>query len=239
VSGEVGDLLGPPNPAGGPRRSLILRARLQADVSRARRSMAVHLPPMASASTARPMVFSPGRPKAGDFVRLRPMTATKCECGSRDHFERVLQSIVASPWRQPASLPLVAHSMGTMLTARKFCAKPPMDDLATLWRTGSGPWCSPRRTSTMGRVLIPAIIRIGRLARQRSTVIAATNDRRGWRFLRANLAVWDDNGSAAAEKACHRAGSGVLARVVDGVQKAGWGIINHDLFLSNAEVQGG
>jgi pimeloyl-ACP methyl ester carboxylesterase len=63
---------------------------------------------------------------------------------SRDDFERVLHSIVATPGA--GRIHIVAHSMGTMLTLEPYANF--MRDMVTPLRTGSAPLCSPRLIST-------------------------------------------------------------------------------------------
>jgi esterase/lipase superfamily enzyme len=78
-------------------------------------------------------------------------------------------------------------------------------------------------------VFSSAINRIGPLARK-VTVIAATNDRA--LALSGRMAGGMTRVGAAEKAAIERLG----VRVID-TSEAGWGIINHDLFLSNTEVQ--
>ena len=78
-------------------------------------------------------------------------------------------------------------------------------------------------------VFSSAINRIGPLA-GKITVIAATNDRA--LALSGRIAGGMTRVGAAEKAAIERIG----VRVID-ASEAGWGIINHDLFLSNAEVQ--
>jgi esterase/lipase superfamily enzyme len=78
-------------------------------------------------------------------------------------------------------------------------------------------------------VFSSAVSRIGSLA-GKITVIAATNDRA--LELSGRLAGGMTRVGAAEKAAIERLG----VRVVD-ASDAGWGIINHDLFLSNADVQ--
>jgi esterase/lipase superfamily enzyme len=78
-------------------------------------------------------------------------------------------------------------------------------------------------------VFTSAIDRIGPLARK-ITVIAATNDRA--LALSGRMAGGMKRVGAAEKDTIERLG----VRVID-ASAAGWGIINHDLFLSNAEVQ--
>ncbi|MBH5398419.1 alpha/beta fold hydrolase [Bradyrhizobium sp. CNPSo 4010] len=143
---------------------------------------------------------------------------------SRDNFERVLSALVSAPGA--GRVHIVAHSMGTMLT---------LESLRQLYgRYGD------TVTSKIGAVVFAApdidmdvfssaIQRIGPLA-GKITVIASTNDRA--LALSGQLAGGMTR-VGAAEKA---AIAGLGVRVVD-ASAEGWGIINHDLFLSNAEVQ--
>src|SRR5262249_61611107 len=78
-------------------------------------------------------------------------------------------------------------------------------------------------------VVASALNRIGPLARK-IPVIAATNDRA--LALSGRIAGGMTRVGAAEKAAIERLG----VRVID-ASEAGWGIINHDLFLSNAEVR--
>lgn len=143
---------------------------------------------------------------------------------SRDDFERALLSIVAAPGS--GRIHIVAHSMGTMLaleSLRQLYAR--YADAATQ-RIGAVVFAAPDIDMD---VFSSAINRIGPIARK-ITVIAATNDRA--LALSARLAGGMTRVGAAEKVAIERLG----VRVIDASQ-AGWGIINHDLFLSNAEVQ--
>lgn len=143
---------------------------------------------------------------------------------SRDDFERVLSSLVSAPGG--GRVHIIAHSMGTMLT---------LESLRQLYaRYGD------TVTSKIGAIVFAApdidmdvfsssIRRIGPLA-GKITVIAATNDRA--LALSGQMA-----GGMTRVGAAEKAAIGQLGvRVVDASQE-GWGIINHDLFLSNADVQ--
>ncbi|QQO19399.1 alpha/beta fold hydrolase [Bradyrhizobium diazoefficiens] len=143
---------------------------------------------------------------------------------SRDDFERVLSSLVSAPGG--GRVHIIAHSMGTMLT---------LESLRQLYaRYGD------TVTSKIGAVVFAApdidmdvfsssIHRIGPLA-GKITVIAATNDRA--LALSGQIAGGMTRVGAAEKAAIARLG----VRVVDASQE-GWGIVNHDLFLSNADVQ--
>ena len=168
----------------------------------------------------RTMVFSwPSRAGLFDYVYDRDSAMW-----SRDDFERVLSALVSAPGG--GRVHIVAHSMGTMLT---------LESLRQLYgRYGD------TVTSKIGAVVFAApdidmdvfssaIQRIGPLA-GKITVIAATNDRA--LALSGQIAGGMTRVGAAEKAAIARLG----VRVVDASQE-GWGIINHDLFLSNAEVQ--
>lgn len=143
---------------------------------------------------------------------------------SRDGFERVLLSVVATPGA--GRVHIVAHSMGTMLTLeslRQLYAR--YADAATQ-RIGAVVFASPDIDMD---VFSSAINRIGPLARK-ITVVTATNDRA--LAVSGRLAGGMTRVGAAEKAAIEQLG----VRVIDASQ-AGWGIINHDLFLSNAEVR--
>jgi esterase/lipase superfamily enzyme len=143
---------------------------------------------------------------------------------SRDAFERVLNSIVSAPGGGRVNI--VAHSMGTMLTLeslRQLYAR--YGDTVT-GRIGAVVFAAPDIDMD---VFSSSISRIGPLA-GKITVIAATNDRA--LALSGQIAGGMTRVGAAEKAAIERLG----VRVVDASQE-GWGIINHDLFLSNADVQ--
>jgi esterase/lipase superfamily enzyme len=143
---------------------------------------------------------------------------------SRDDFERVLSAIVSTPGA--ARVHIVAHSMGTMLT---------LEGLRQLYghygdtvtsRIGAVVFASPDIDMD---VFSSGIRRIGPLS-GKITVIASTNDRA--LALSARIAGGMTRVGAAEKAAIEKLG----VRVID-ASDSGWGIINHDLFLSNADVQ--
>lgn len=143
---------------------------------------------------------------------------------SRDDFERVLSALVSAPGA--GRVHIVAHSMGTMLSLeslRQLYAR--FGDTVTS-KIGAVVFAAPDIDMD---VFSSAIHRIGPLA-GKITVIAATNDRA---LVLSGQIAGGMTRVGAAEKAVI-AQLGV--RVVDASQE-GWGLINHDLFLSNAEVQ--
>lgn len=143
---------------------------------------------------------------------------------SRDDFERVLAALVSAPG--PGRVHIVAHSMGTMLSLeslRQLYAR--YGDTVTS-KIGAVVFAAPDIDMD---VFSSAIHRIGPLA-GKITVIAATNDRA--LALSGQIAGGMTRVGAAEKAVIAQLG----VRVVDASQE-GWGLINHDLFLSNAEVQ--
>ena len=143
---------------------------------------------------------------------------------SRDDFERVLLSIVAQP--SGGRIHIVAHSMGTMLTLEGLRQLYARYADAGVQRIGAVVFAAPDIDMD---VFTSAVHRIGPLA-HKITVIAATNDRA--LALSGQLAGGMTRVGAAEKAAIEALG----VRVVD-ASSAGWGVINHDLFLSNADVQ--
>ncbi|WP_247455905.1 alpha/beta hydrolase [Bradyrhizobium sp. 166] len=143
---------------------------------------------------------------------------------SRDEFERVLSTLVSAPGTGRVNI--VAHTMGTMLSLeslRQLYAR--YGDTVTS-KIGAVVFAAPDIDMD---VFSSAIQRIGPLA-GKITVIAATNDRA--LALSGQIAGGMTRVGAAEKAVIARLG----VRVVD-ASAEGWGIINHDLFLSNAEVQ--
>ena len=143
---------------------------------------------------------------------------------SRDGFERVLTSLVAA--QGIGRVHIVAHSMGTMLALESLRLLHARYGDAAEQRIGAVVFAAPDIDMD---VFSSAINSIGPLARK-ITVIAATNDRA--LELSGQMAGGMTRVGAAEKAAIERLG----VRVVD-ASSAGWGFINHDLFLSNAEVR--
>jgi esterase/lipase superfamily enzyme len=143
---------------------------------------------------------------------------------SRDALEQVLNGLMASPIS--GRIHIVAHSIGTMLTMEALRQVYARDGDMIADRIGAVVFASPDIDMDG---FSSSVQRIGPLA-SKITVIAATNDRA--------LAVsrWIAGGITrvgAAEKAqLEKLG----LRVID-ASRQGWGIINHDLFLSNAQIR--
>jgi esterase/lipase superfamily enzyme len=143
---------------------------------------------------------------------------------SRDAFESVLASAMANP--TIGRVHIVAHSMGTMLALESLRQVYGRYGGAAVDRIGAVVFASPDIDLD---VFSSSVARIGPLA-QKITVITATNDRA--LALAGRVAGGITRVGAAEKAALEQLG----LRVVDASQY-GWGIINHDLFLSNAEVR--
>ena len=143
---------------------------------------------------------------------------------SRDGFERVLQSVITTPG--VGRVHIVAHSMGTMLTLESLRQLYARNGDTITDKIGAVVFASPDIDMD---VFSSAVVRIGPLGRK-ITVVTATNDRA--LALSGRLAGGMTRVGAAEKAAIEQLG----VRVID-ASEAGWGIINHDLFLSNAEVR--
>lgn len=143
---------------------------------------------------------------------------------SRDAFERVLASIMSSP--TIGRVHIVAHSMGTMLALESLRQVYGRYGDAAAQRIGAVVFASPDIDLD---VFSSSVARIGPLA-QKITVITATNDRA--LALSSRVAGGITRVGAAEKTALEQLG----LHVVDASQY-GWGIINHDLFMSNSEVR--
>jgi len=215
VSGDVGDLLA--QASGGPDVLIYVHGFKQTFETAA--LDAAHLSDGIK-FRGRTMLFSwPSKAGLFDYAYDRDSAMW-----SRDDFERVLSSIVSAPGG--GRVHIVAHSMGTMLaleSLRQLYARYG-DTVAS--RIGAVVFAAPDIDMD---VFSSAIHRIGPLA-GKITVIAATNDRA--LALSGQIAGGMTRVGAAEKAVIERLG----VRVID-ASDSGWGIINHDLFLSNAEVQ--
>jgi esterase/lipase superfamily enzyme len=143
---------------------------------------------------------------------------------SRDDLERVFHSIATAPG--VGRVHIVAHSMGTMLTLESLRQLYAQDGDSVADRIGAVVFAAPDIDMDVFSV---AIAHIGPLARK-ITVITSTNDRA--LALSGRIAGGMTRVGAAEKTAIERLG----VRVID-ASREGWGITNHDLFLSNADVQ--
>ncbi len=165
------------------------------------------------------MVFSwPSKAKLLDYGYDR-----ESAMWSRDALEQVFAGLMASPG--VARIHVVAHSVGTMLTMEALRQIYARQGQAATDRIGAVIFASPD-VDMDG--FTSSVERIGPLA-ARITVITATNDRA--------LALSGWIGGAKRVGAAEKAQLEKLGlRVIDASQQ-GWGIINHDLFLSNAQIR--
>lgn len=166
------------------------------------------------------MVFSwPSRAKLFDYGYDRDSAMW-----SRDALEQVLAGLIAAP--TVGSIHIVAHSIGTMLTLEALRQLSARSGDAAAARIGAIVFAAPDIDMD---VFTSSVARIGSLA-PKITIVAATNDRA------LSVSTWIAGGMTrvgAAEKAqIERLG----IRVID-ASAQGWGIINHDLFLSNTEIR--
>jgi esterase/lipase superfamily enzyme len=215
VSGEVDDLLA--QAGGGPDLLIYVHGFKQTFETAA--LDAAHLSDGIK-FRGRTMVFSwPSKAGLFDYAYDRDSAMW-----SRDDFERVLSSIVSAPGG--GRVHIVAHSMGTMLALESLRQLYARYGDTVAGRIGAVVFAAPDIDMD---VFSSAIHRIGPLA-GKITVIAATNDRA--LALSGQIAGGMTRVGAAEKAAIERLG----VRVVD-ASDAGWGIINHDLFLSNADVQ--
>jgi esterase/lipase superfamily enzyme len=143
---------------------------------------------------------------------------------SRDDLERVLSSIVSAP--SAHRVHVVAHSMGTMLALESLRQLYARYGDTVMGRAGAVMFAAPDIDVD---VFSSAIKRIGPLA-GKITVIASTNDRA--LALSGRLAGGMTRVGAAEKAVIERLG----VRVID-ASDTGWGLINHDLFLSSPEVR--
>jgi len=143
---------------------------------------------------------------------------------SRDALEQVLSRMVAN--RAIGRMHIVAHSIGAMLAMEALRQLYARHGIALVDRIGAVVFASPDIDMD---VFSSSVDHIGPLA-PKVTVVTASNDRA------LALSRWFAGGMTrvgTAEKAqLERLG----LKVIDASQQ-GWGIINHDLFLSNEQVR--
>jgi esterase/lipase superfamily enzyme len=167
------------------------------------------------------MVFSwPSRAKLFDYGYDR-----ESAMWSRDALQRVLDGLMTSP--NVDRIHIVAHSIGTMVTMEALRQLYAARGDAITGRIGAVVFAAPDIDMD---VFTSSVDRIGPLARK-ITLITAANDRA------LALSGWMAGGITRVG-AAHKAQLAKLGlRVIDASEQ-GWGIINHDLFLSNDRVRG-
>jgi esterase/lipase superfamily enzyme len=166
------------------------------------------------------MVFSwPSKAKLLDYAYDRDSAMW-----SRDALEQLLTGLISSP--AVGRIHIVAHSIGCMPTMEALRQLYARNGEAAATRIGAVVLASPDLDLD---VFSSSVQRIGSLT-PKITVISATNDRA------LALSGWLAGGitRVGAAESAQLAGLGL--RVID-ASKRGWGVINHDLFLSNAQIQ--
>jgi esterase/lipase superfamily enzyme len=143
---------------------------------------------------------------------------------SRDALERVLELLIANS--DVGRTHIVAHSIGTMLTLEALRELYAQQPTASVERIGSIVFAAPDIDID---VFSSSVARIGPLA-GKITVITSTNDRA---LAISSLIAGGITRVGSAEKARLE---GLGLRVIDTSQE-GWGIINHQLSLSNAQIR--
>ena len=143
---------------------------------------------------------------------------------SRDAFERVLATVMANPTR--GRVHIVAHSMGTMLALESLRQLYGRSGDAAAGRIGAVIFAAPDIDMD---IFVSSIQRMGPIGRK-ITVVTATNDRA--LALSSRVAGGVTRVGAAEKSQLEQLG----LRVVD-ASGLGWGIINHDLFMSNDQVR--
>jgi esterase/lipase superfamily enzyme len=143
---------------------------------------------------------------------------------SRDALEKVLDGLMAS--QTVGRLHLVAHSIGTMLTMEALRQLYAHRGDAAADRLGAVVFASPDIDMD---VFASSVERVGPVARK-ITVLTATNDRA--------LAVsrWMAGGMTRVGAAQKAQLEQLGLHVIDASQE-GWGVVNHDLFLSNGRIR--
>jgi esterase/lipase superfamily enzyme len=165
------------------------------------------------------VLFSwPSRSKLLDYVRDRESAVW-----SRDALETTLESLLASP--NIGRIHLVAHSMGSMLTIEGLRQVYAHQSDRVAEKIGAIVFASPD-LDVDG--FSASVTRMGRLA-GKMTIITATDDR----ALAMATRVTGGSRVGSAEKAQLE---GLGLKVID-ASGLGWGIINHDRFLTSPEVK--
>jgi esterase/lipase superfamily enzyme len=166
------------------------------------------------------MVFSwPSKAKLFDYGYDR-----ESAMWSRDALERVLSLLMASPGI--GRIHVVAHSVGTMLSMESLRQIYARHGMAVTDKIGAVIFAAPDIDMD---VFASSVERIPPLA-PKITVITATNDRA------LAVAGWIAGGMTRVGAAEKSRLEQLGLRVID-ASAEGWGLINHDLFLSNAQIR--
>jgi esterase/lipase superfamily enzyme len=143
---------------------------------------------------------------------------------SRDALEKVLDGLMASP--TVGRLHIVAHSIGTMLTMEALRQLYAHQGDAAADRLGAVVFAAPDIDMD---VFTSSVDHVGPIARK-ITLLTATNDRA--------LAVsrWMAGGMTRVGAAQKAQLEQLGLHVIDASQE-GWGVVNHDLFLTNDRIR--
>ncbi len=142
---------------------------------------------------------------------------------SRDAMERLLTALIAN--ERIGRIHIVAHSVGTMLSMEALRQVYARNGMAGIGKIGAVVFASPDIDMD---VFASSLQRMPPLA-PNITVITATNDRA------LALAGWIAGGMTRVGAAEKERLEQLGLRVID-ASAQGWGIINHDLFLSNDRI---
>jgi esterase/lipase superfamily enzyme len=143
---------------------------------------------------------------------------------SRDALERMLEELMAQP--PTGRVNIVAHSIGTMLVMEALRQLHTRHGDLAAERIGAVVFAAPDIDMD---VFTNSVRHLGAVARK-IVVITATNDRA------LELSGWIAGGMTRVGSAEKAKLEQLGLRVVDASQE-GWGLINHDLFMSNRQVR--
>ncbi|HEY3642931.1 MAG TPA: alpha/beta hydrolase [Xanthobacteraceae bacterium] len=143
---------------------------------------------------------------------------------SRDALEKVLDGLMTSP--TVGHLHIVAHSIGTMLTMESLRQLYAHQADAAADRLGAVVFAAPDIDMD---VFASSVEHIGPVARK-ITVLTATNDRA------LALSRWMAGGMTRVGAAQKAQLEQLGLHVIDASQE-GWGLVNHDLFLSDGRIR--
>jgi len=143
---------------------------------------------------------------------------------SRDALEKVLEGLMTSP--TVARLHIVAHSIGTMLTMESLRQLHAHQGDTAADRLGAVVFAAPDIDMD---VFASSVEHLGPVARK-ITVLTATNDRA------LALSRWMAGGMTRVGAAQKAQLEQLGLHVIDASQE-GWGLVNHDLFLSDGRIR--
>jgi esterase/lipase superfamily enzyme len=143
---------------------------------------------------------------------------------SRDALESVLDGLMTNP--KVTRIHVVAHSIGTMLTLEALRQLYAHHGEAVAAPLGAVVFAAPDIDMD---VFTSSVAHVGPIA-GKITVLTATNDRA------LAISRWMAGGMTRVGAAQKAQLEKLGLHVIDG-SREGWGVINHDLFLSNAKIR--